>query len=72
MALRITDKLNGFTQNISATVQDTSLRVPFSCVATGSAVGSTCSVATSADAVIPGIVPEGKRSVWQLGQAIDP
>jgi hypothetical protein len=53
---------------MSATVQDTSLRVPLTCVATESASGSTCSVPTSADAVIPGMVPEGARSVWQLGQ----
>lgn len=66
--LRMTDKLNGPSQNMSATVQDTSLRVPLTCVATGSASGATCSVATSADAVIPGMVPEGARSVWQPGQ----
>ncbi len=68
VGLRITDKLNGPAQNLSATVQDTVLRAPFTCVATASSSGSTCSLHTSADAVIPGMVPEGKRSVWGLGQ----
>jgi len=68
VALRLTDKLNGPSSTMSATVQDTSLRVPLTCTATGSASGSTCSVATSADAVIPGMATEGDRSVWQLGQ----
>jgi hypothetical protein len=65
--LRMTDKFNGPSQNMSATVQDTSLRVPLTCVAADPG-GSTCSVDTSADAVIPGMVHEGVRSVWQPGQ----
>ena len=31
-------------------------------------IGSTCSVSTTFDAVTPGSVPEGKRSIWELGQ----
>jgi hypothetical protein len=30
-------------------------------------IGSTCSASTTYDAVLPGSVPEGKRSIWQLG-----
>ena len=30
--------------------------------------GGTCSAATTADAVAPGVVLEGMRAVWQLGQ----
>jgi hypothetical protein len=30
-------------------------------------VGSTCELGTSADAVLPGVVPEGARAIWQLG-----
>jgi len=34
---------------------------------TGAAgVGSTCSVTTTADSVIPGSVVEAKRAVWQV------
>ena len=36
------------------------------CATTGTTEGSTCSAATTADALIPGFVVEGKRSVWQL------
>ena len=38
------------------------------CLATGSAtIGSTCSLTTTADAVAPGTVLEGRRAVWELG-----
>ena len=33
-----------------------------------SATGSGCALATTADALVPGLVPEGKRTIWQLGQ----
>jgi Tol biopolymer transport system component len=68
VTLRITDKLNGASPDQIATVQETSLRAPFTCVPTAAPEGSACTLATSADAVVPGIVPEGKRSVWQAGQ----
>jgi glucose/arabinose dehydrogenase len=32
------------------------------------AVGSTCSVSTTADAVTSGVIKESKRTIWQLGQ----
>ena len=35
---------------------------------TGASVGSSCSVATSFDAVVPGSVQEIKRSIWELSQ----
>jgi hypothetical protein len=38
------------------------------CAATAAAPGATCSASTSVDALIPGAVPEGKRSIWALGQ----
>ena len=31
-------------------------------------MGSTCSIDTTADAVLPGVVKEIRRSIWQLGQ----
>jgi 6-phosphogluconolactonase (cycloisomerase 2 family) len=39
------------------------------CAATAAASGARCAALTSADALAPGAVPEGWRSVWQLGQA---
>ena len=31
-------------------------------------IGAACSLSTTLDALIPGAVPEGRRSVWELGQ----
>jgi predicted acyl esterase len=70
-SVRVTDKQNGTTNN-GATVQDFPFPVTVPCAATGppsdTSIGSTCSVSTSFDAVMPGAVPEGARSIWQLGQ----
>jgi hypothetical protein len=53
-----------------ATMQDTPFKVTVPCATTtDTTVGSTCSVNTTADAVIgAGAVQEGKRAVWALGQ----
>ncbi len=53
-----------------ATAQDTPFRVTVPCAATASTtIGSTCSVNTTADAVLgSGAIKEGRRSIWQLGQ----
>ena len=66
--LRLTDKQNGSGGSDSATVQDFTRSFAVPCVATGSTDGASCTLATSADAVTPGSVVEGKRAVWQLGQ----
>ena len=55
----------------SATMQDNVLTgtVQVPCVATAStAIGGSCALSTTLDAITPGMVPEGKRAVWQLGQ----
>jgi hypothetical protein len=67
-SLRVTDRDNGPT--LTGTLQDTPLRVTVPCAATGDAsIGSTCSVNTTADAVLgAGTIKEGRRSIWQLGQ----
>ncbi len=69
--LRITDKLN--TPHPGGpgpgTVTDFDLPFPVPCAATGdAAVGATCAVTTSVDAVSPGAVPEKRRSIWALGR----
>jgi hypothetical protein len=69
-ALRITDRRNAPDPNGAGpgTVSDTHFPVTVPCAATSdTAVGSTCSVATSANAVAPGTVVAGARSVWELG-----
>ena len=69
LPLRITDTANGPTLADSATVSDSPLAFTVPCASTASnAVGSTCSLATTADAVAPGTVLEGRRGVWQMGQ----
>ncbi len=61
--LRITDRANGPAGTEAATVQDTRLALPVDCVATPGSGGSTCTLNTTADTLVPGLVPEGKRSV---------
>jgi hypothetical protein len=62
--IRITDSANGPSETQSATVADTKLSFPIDCVATSDPVlGSTCNVNTTADALVPGLVREGDRTV---------
>jgi hypothetical protein len=68
VALRITDRTSGGGGNEPATgFFPFQFTVP--CQATASTtIGSTCSVNTSADALAPGSVTEGARTIWELGQ----
>jgi hypothetical protein len=66
-SLRITDRYNGPGE--TGTVQDVPYAVTTPCAATSNtAVGGTCSVTTTADAIAAGTVNESRRSIWQLGQ----
>jgi hypothetical protein len=70
-ALRITDRNN--TPNPggpgAATVSDTHFPVTVPCATTSdTTVGSTCSVSSAANAVLPGSVSAGQRAIWELGQ----
>ena len=68
--IRITDRLNGPATNEPATGNEVELPVTVPCTTTGdTTVGSTCAITTTFDAVTPGAVPEGKRSIWALDQA---
>jgi hypothetical protein len=64
--MRMTDRDNGPTE--LATVQDTPLTYTVPCTTTpgSSTIGSTCSLNTTVDAVVPNTVKEGRRSVWQM------
>jgi hypothetical protein len=67
--LRITDKASGPGGNQAATVQDIPYPVTVPCAATSSSlIGSTCSLLTGLDALVPGTVAEGKRTIWELDQ----
>ena len=53
----------------SATVADTSLSFAVPCTTTAdTTIGSTCSVNTSANVLIPGSVVNGTRAIWALDQ----
>jgi hypothetical protein len=68
--LRLTDRRNAgnFTVDVPGTMRDYDLKFPVPCTATAStSIGSTCAVTTTADALAPGTVLEGKRSLWDLG-----
>jgi hypothetical protein len=61
MNLRVTDRLNGPVQE-PGTAIDTPFKVGMQCT------NGACSIATSTDAVIPGIAQESKRAVWELSR----
>jgi glucose/arabinose dehydrogenase len=61
---RLTDRASGPFQNHPATVFDDWLEAPMTCTATADpSLGANCSVATSADTLLPGFAREGVRSI---------
>jgi glucose/arabinose dehydrogenase/PKD repeat protein len=66
--IQITDRQNGSSGADAATVSSFPLTMTMPCSATATAGGSTCSVSTTADALTPGAVVEGMRSIWEAGQ----
>jgi TolB protein len=68
-SIRVTDRYNGPSLTDPATVQDIPLPIGVPCAGTtDTTVGSTCTVSTSANAVIPGMVVAQKRMIIELGQ----
>jgi hypothetical protein len=66
--VRITDRLNGPSQDEPGTVEANPFRFAVPCAATSdSAVGGNCSLASTFDAILPGSVVAGRRAVWELG-----
>jgi hypothetical protein len=62
---RLTDRGSGEP----ATVVDITFPLPTECTPTAATnVGSTCSLTTTLDTVIPGLIVEGRRSVAELAQ----
>jgi hypothetical protein len=69
VGLRQTDRASGAGDVERATTQDFPLEFAVPCTPTAdTAVGSDCALSTTADALTPGIVVEGRRTMWQLGQ----
>jgi hypothetical protein len=68
-SIRITDKWSGTSGTDSATTEDARFPVAAPCAGTAdTTIGSTCSITTTFNAVVPGAVSEGKRAIWQLGR----
>jgi len=66
--VRITDRANS-NGGQAATVEDLPLAFTVPCHDTADPnKGGHCGIATTMDALIPGVVPEGKRSIWALDQ----
>jgi hypothetical protein len=71
LPLRLTDRRGGnqFSAIQPTTATDWPLPVSVACAPTADiSIGSTCSSTTTADAILPGLVVERKRAVWELGQ----
>ncbi|MGH2979070.1 MAG: hypothetical protein ACRDLQ_05475, partial [Solirubrobacterales bacterium] len=70
--IRITDHFNAVAPGggtDAATVIDVPFPVNASCAGTGStAIGGRCSVTTTANAVVPAAVKDGKRAIVEIAQ----
>jgi hypothetical protein len=66
LPLQITDRYNGTLLEDPATTDSTPLRVTVPCASTPGAEGGKCTIATTADSVMGGVVKEGERAVWAL------
>jgi endoglycosylceramidase len=68
--LQITDRFNGTSLDEPATVAQTPFRFALPCATTSdTTTGASCLLSSSFTAIVPGSVPEGKRSSWELGEA---
>jgi hypothetical protein len=72
LSVRLTDKGSGVVAGGTgdpATVTDLTFPATIPCAPTGDlTVGGQCSLATTANTLVPGAVEGGARAVWQLGQ----
>lgn len=67
--LQITDNANADERPEPGTTQVTPLQFGVQCAATAdAAIGGTCTLATTLDALLPGAVQERMRAIWELGQ----
>lgn len=65
--LRLTDKTNGPSTREDGTMTDAAFSVTVPCGATAdTTLGADCSLVTTADTVVPGLVKESRRAIWAL------
>jgi hypothetical protein len=73
-SIRITDRNNSAAPGTdpyadAATASEVSFPVTVPCAATSdTSIGSSCSLATTANSVLAGAVGDGQRTIWELGQ----
>jgi hypothetical protein len=67
VGVRRTDKFDSTGDNVSSTMGDSTLEFNFGCTATGTNVGATCSINTTANALVPGYLRFGDRTAMELG-----
>jgi hypothetical protein len=72
VGLRMTDRWNAVAPgggSDAGTGQSVSLSRSFPCVPTAStSTGSSCTLSTTANAIVPGLVLDTKRAIWQMDQ----
>jgi TolB protein len=67
-SIRVTDRLNGRFATAAGTLDRFQFPIRIPCAETASASGADCSIVTTFNTVVPGVVSEGGRAIWQLGQ----
>jgi hypothetical protein len=67
--VQTTDRANGAPRDEPGTVQPSPFRFTVPCAATSdTTVGASCSLNSSLNAIVPGSVVEGERSIRELGE----
>ena len=65
LALRVTDRDGATGAAAPSTEEDAELSFAAPCAATADpAAGSACTIDTTADSLVPGVVAEGQRTIW--------
>jgi hypothetical protein len=59
--VRVTDRATG-----PLTLADVGLPATVPCTATATAAGASCALDTTLDALLPGVVDEGARAIWEV------
>ena len=70
LALRVSDRGTGTSEGLSGTVGDSDISLPINCTTTGdSTIGSSCSINTTIDTLVPNFAREGKRRSSRLARS---
>jgi hypothetical protein len=64
--LQMTDAANGVFGDDPGTTSVGKFTFPMNCTTTGGPAGSTCSVSTTADTLVPNVAKENKKTIFSL------